>query len=83
MKPKKKKILKSKGTEVLAEAISQSRSAMLLLQGVQVAFGEHVAYLDFKREISMLTCALTVLGLDASLPVRCDGCAERLEVGMN
>lgn len=79
----KNRRLSAKRTRVLADAMIHSRNAMLLLQGVEVAFGTERAYLDFAREISMLTCALGELGLDVSLPVRCHGHTARLEVAMN
>jgi hypothetical protein len=80
MKQAKKRILRAERNRILVEAINRARNAMLLLQGMQLAFENHEVYLDFQQEITKLTVAMKILGLDASLPARVKGASSRLEV---
>lgn len=80
MKQAKKRILKAERNRILVEAVNRARNAMLLLQGMQLVLGSHEVYLDFQQEITKLTAAMRVLGLDASLPVRVAGASARLDV---
>lgn len=56
--------------QVVIEAIRKARYAMMLLQGAEVKSGKTKGFLDFEREINNLTCALRILGLDVTFPVR-------------
>lgn len=61
---------KAEHDKIVIEAIDRARNAMLLLHDSKITCGKKVGYIDFTREINMLTLALRALGLDASLPVR-------------
>ena len=69
MNTQKHKLLKADRDRILISAIKRARNAMMLLQGTKVMIGRKAGFIDFEKEVLILTDALQVLGVDTPSPV--------------